>query len=130
MASGWRYSKSSRRPLPSGVCSMAILAWLPSRPTAVSAHSPSTVARPWTVSPRSVKKAMVASRSRTAMPTFSSLMGMRCTLASSAGCSPAGEAQRDAVEDVVLADDDLGRPQLVHDPPEHERARADGVDPA
>ncbi|KQX66201.1 hypothetical protein ASD06_07440 [Angustibacter sp. Root456] len=74
-------SKSSRRPLPSGVWSIAILAWLPSRPTAVSAHSPLTVSRPSTVSPRSVKKAIVASRSRTAIPTFSSLMGMRRTLA-------------------------------------------------
>src|SRR3954470_23511006 len=61
-----------------------MLAWLPSRPTAVSAHSPSTVARPRTVSPRSVKKEIVASRSRTAMPTISSLMGMRCTLPSQA----------------------------------------------
>jgi hypothetical protein len=84
IASGWMYSKSSRRPLPSGVWSMAILAWLPSRPTAVSVHSPLTVSRPRTVSPRSVKKAIVASRSRTAIPTFSSLMGMRCTLASHA----------------------------------------------
>ena len=31
-------SKSSRRPLPSGVWSIAMLAWLPSRPTAVSVH--------------------------------------------------------------------------------------------
>src|SRR6476620_8069421 len=59
---------------------MAMLAWLPSRPTAVSVHSPLTVSRPRTVSPRSVKKAIVASRSRTAIPTFSSLMGMRGTL--------------------------------------------------
>src|SRR5690349_17940901 len=80
IASGWMYSKSSRRPLPSGVWSIAILAWLPSRPTAVSVHSPLTVSRPRTVSPRSVKKAIVASRSRTAMPTFSSLMGMPSTL--------------------------------------------------
>lgn len=29
--------------------------------------------------PRSVKKAIVASRSRTTMPTFSNWMGMRCT---------------------------------------------------
>src|SRR4051794_28253389 len=85
IASGWTYSKSSRRPLPSGVCSMAILAWLPSRPTAVSVHSPLTVSRPRTVSPRSVKKAIVASRSRTAMPTFSSLMGMLRTLPSRGG---------------------------------------------
>ncbi len=77
IALGWMYSKSSRRPLPSGVWSMAILAWLPSRPTAVSVHSPLTVSRPRTVSPRSVKKAIAASRSRTAMATFSSLMGMR-----------------------------------------------------
>src|SRR4051794_19983226 len=77
IASGWMYSKSSRRPLPSGVWSKAMLAWLPSRPTAVSVHSPLTVSRPRTVSPRSVKKAIVASRSRTAMPTFSNLMGMR-----------------------------------------------------
>src|SRR6202042_3963304 len=59
---------------------MAMFAWLPSRPTAVSVHSPLTVSRPMTVRPRSVKKAMVASRSRTAMPTFSSLMTMRCML--------------------------------------------------
>src|SRR3954447_10898753 len=84
IASGWRYSKSSRRPLPSGVWSIAMLAWLPSRPTAVSVHSPLTVARPRTVSPRSVKKAIAASRSRTAMPTFSSLMGTHCTLPSQA----------------------------------------------
>src|SRR5687767_3013539 len=45
-------------------------------------HSPLTVSRPRTVSPRSVKKAIAASRSRTAMPTFSSLMRMRCTLPS------------------------------------------------
>src|SRR4051794_14595889 len=77
IASGWMYSKSSRRPLPSGVWSIAMLAWLPSSPTAVSVHSPLTVSRPRTVSPRSVKKEIVASRSRTAMPTFSSLMGMR-----------------------------------------------------
>jgi hypothetical protein len=38
IASGWMYSKSPMRPLPSGVSSMA--AWLPSRPTAVSVHSP------------------------------------------------------------------------------------------
>ncbi len=63
-----------------------MLAWLPSRPTAVSVHSPLTVSRPRTVSPRSVKKSIVASRSRTAMPTFSSLMGMRCTLPSQAIC--------------------------------------------
>ena len=69
IASGWMYSKSSRRPLPSGVWSMAMLAWLPSRPTAVSVHS-LTVSRPTTVRPRSVKKAIVASRSRTAIPTF------------------------------------------------------------
>jgi hypothetical protein len=68
--------------LASGVWSMAMLAWLPSRPTAVSVHSPLTVSRPRTVKPRSVKKAIVASRSRTAMPTFSSLMGMPCTLPS------------------------------------------------
>ena len=42
-----------------------------------SVHSPLTVSRPRTVSPRSVKKAIVVSGSRTAMPTFSSLMGMR-----------------------------------------------------
>src|SRR3954453_5057540 len=77
IAWGWMYSKSSRRPLPSGVWSMAMLAWLSSRPTAVSGHSPRTVSRPRTVRPRSVKKAMASSRSRTAMPTFSSLMGMR-----------------------------------------------------
>ena len=59
-----------------------MFAWLPSRPTAVSVHSPLTVSRPRTVSPKSVKNAIVASRSRTAMPTFSSLMGMRCTLPS------------------------------------------------
>jgi hypothetical protein len=45
IASGWMYSKSSRRPLPSGV---AMLAWLPSRPTAVSVHSPLTDSRPRT----------------------------------------------------------------------------------
>ena len=33
-----------------------MLAWLPSRPTAVSVHSPLTVSRPRTVRPRSVKK--------------------------------------------------------------------------
>src|SRR3954470_8348364 len=82
IAPGWMYSKSSRRPLPSGVWSIAMLAWLPSRPTAVSVHSPLTVSRPRTVSPRSVEKAIAASRSRTAMPTFSSLMRMRCTLPS------------------------------------------------
>src|SRR4051794_19886465 len=49
--------------------------------TAVSVHSPLTVSRPTTVRPRSVKKAIVASRSRTAIPTFSSLMAMRFTLA-------------------------------------------------
>lgn len=76
IAAGWMYSNSSRRPWPSGVCSIAILAWLPSRPTAVSVHSPLTVSRPITVRPRSVKKAIVASRSRTAMATFSSLIGM------------------------------------------------------
>src|SRR3954468_16705213 len=76
IASGWMYSKSSRQPLPSGVWSTAILAWLPSRPTAVSAHSPLTVSRPRTLSPRSVKNAIVSSRSRTAMPTFSNLMGI------------------------------------------------------
>src|SRR4051812_5641149 len=70
---------------------MAMLAWLPSRPTAVSVHSPLTVSRPRTVSPRSVKKAIVASRSRTAIPTFSSLMGMRCTLSSQDDTSPAAE---------------------------------------
>lgn len=43
---------------------------------AASVHSPRTVSRPSTVSPRSVKKAMVASRSRTAIATFSSLIGM------------------------------------------------------
>ncbi len=62
---------------------MAIRAWLPSRPTAVSVHSPLTVSRPRTVRPRSVKNAIVASRSRTAIPTFSSLMGMHCTLSRS-----------------------------------------------
>src|ERR1700722_5228681 len=61
-----------------------MLAWLPSRPTAVSAHSPLTVSRPMTVRPRSVKNAIVASRSRTAIPTFSSLMAMRCMLTSRA----------------------------------------------
>src|SRR3954451_8831515 len=76
IASGRMYSKSSSRPLPSGVCSMAILAWLPSSPTAVSAHSPLTVSRPSTVRPRSVKKAIAASMSWTAIPTFSNLMGM------------------------------------------------------
>src|SRR4051812_1266876 len=59
-----------------------MLAWLPSRPTAVSVHSPLTVSRPITVRPRSVKKAIVASRSRTAMPTFSSLMPMPGMLSS------------------------------------------------
>lgn len=63
-------------PWPSGVCSTAILARLPSSPTAVSAHSPLTVSRPSTVRRTSVKKAMVASMSRTAIPTFSSLIGM------------------------------------------------------
>src|SRR5690606_11225605 len=48
----------------------------PSRPTAVSAQSPLTVSRPITASPRSVKNVTAASRSRTAIPTFSSLMGM------------------------------------------------------
>src|ERR1700753_4021867 len=81
---GWMYSKSSRRPGPSGVWSIAMFAWLPSRPTAVSVHSPLTVSRPMTVRPRSVKKAMVASRSRTAIPTFSRLMTMRCMLPSPA----------------------------------------------
>src|SRR6476659_385382 len=57
-----------------------MLAWLPSRPTAVSVHWPLTVSRPRTVRPRSVKKAIAASRSWTAMPTFSSLMGMHDTL--------------------------------------------------
>jgi hypothetical protein len=38
--------------------------------------SPLTVSRPGTVRSRSVKKAMVASMSRTAIPTFSSLIGM------------------------------------------------------
>src|SRR4028118_2424183 len=56
IAAGWMYSKSSRRPLPSGVWSMAMLAWLPSRPTAVSVHSPLTVSRPTTVSPRAAEK--------------------------------------------------------------------------
>src|SRR3954453_16863186 len=59
---------------------MAMLAWLPSSPTAASLHAPLIVSRPRTVRPRSVKKAIVASRSRTAIPTFSSLMGMRGTL--------------------------------------------------
>src|SRR5215212_7441801 len=77
IASGWMYSNSSMRPLPSGVWSMAMLAWLPSSPTAVSVHSPLTVSRPRTVRPRSVKKGMASSRSRTAMPTFSSLISMR-----------------------------------------------------
>ena len=36
-----------------------MLAWLPSRPTAVSVHSPLTVSRPRMVRPRSVKKAIV-----------------------------------------------------------------------
>src|SRR6201995_2613262 len=80
IASGWMYSNSSSRPLPSGVWSIAMFAWLPSRPTAVSVHSPLTVSRPMTVRPRAVKKAMVASRSGTAIPTFSSLMTMRCML--------------------------------------------------
>jgi hypothetical protein len=34
---------------------MAMLAWLPSRPTAVSVHAPLTVSRAMTVRPRSVK---------------------------------------------------------------------------
>src|SRR4051794_24834528 len=76
IASGWMYSNSSRQAWPSGVPSIAILAWLPSSPTAVSAHSPLTVSRPRTLSPRSVKKAIVSSMSRTAMPTFSNLMGI------------------------------------------------------
>src|SRR5690554_3323042 len=76
IASGWMYSKSSSWPCPSGVPSMAIFTWFPSRPTAVSAHSPRTVSRPTTLSPRSVKNATAASMSRTAMPTFSSLMAM------------------------------------------------------
>src|SRR5687767_14106616 len=66
-----------------------MLAWLPSRPTAVSVHSPLTVSRPTTVRPRSVKKAIVASMSSTAMPTFSSLMGMpRRYRGASAGQTP------------------------------------------
>src|SRR5512132_1989800 len=80
IGSGWMYSKSSRRPWPSGVWSMAMWAWLPSSPTAVSVHSPLTVSRPATVSPRSVKNAIVASRSRTAIPTFSSLIVMSALL--------------------------------------------------
>jgi hypothetical protein len=70
IGSGWMYSKSSSRPLPPGVCNIAMFAWLPSRPTAMSVHSPRTVSRPRTVNPRSVKKEIAASRSRTAMPTF------------------------------------------------------------
>jgi hypothetical protein len=37
---------------------------------------PLTVSRPTTLKPRSVKKAIVSSMSRTAMPTFSNLIGM------------------------------------------------------
>src|SRR6478735_1121864 len=95
IASGWMYSKSSRRPLPSGVSSMAILAWFPSRPTAVSVHSPLTVSRPRTLRPRSVKKEIAASRSRTAMPTFSSLMFTRCILPRVAHEGPGREVGRD-----------------------------------
>lgn len=47
-----------------------------------------TVSRPFTVSPRSAKNAIVASRSRTAIPTFSSLMDMRPTLPRSGETSP------------------------------------------
>ncbi len=80
IASGWMYSKSSICPRPSGVCSTAIRAWFPSSPTAVDAHSPLTSSRPTTDSPRSVKKAMVASRSRTAIPMFSRAMAMPAML--------------------------------------------------
>ena len=76
IASGCTYWNISIRPLPSGVWSTAMSAVLPSRPTAVSAHSPLIRALPSTVRPRSVKKAIAASRSRTVMPTLSSLTGM------------------------------------------------------
>src|SRR5690606_7139419 len=59
-----------------GAWGVAVSAWLRSRPTAVSHHSPLTVSRPRTVSPRSVKNAIAASRSRTATATFSRRMGM------------------------------------------------------
>lgn len=57
-----------------------MFAWLPSRSTGVSAHSPLTSERPTTVMPRSVKKATASSKSGTAMPTLSSLMGHHWSL--------------------------------------------------
>src|SRR3954447_14546693 len=49
---------------------------------------------------------------------------------SSTATSSAGQAESDAVEDVVLADHDLVEVEGVHDHAEHERPGADDVDPA
>ena len=65
--------------MPSGVCYGISLSGYAE---VVAVASTTAVSRPRTVSPKSVKKAIVASRSRTAMPTFSSLMGTPCTLPS------------------------------------------------
>ncbi len=46
IASGWMYSNSSMRPLPSGVSYLAMLASFASWPTESSVHSPLTVSRP------------------------------------------------------------------------------------
>src|ERR1700753_459802 len=131
IAWGWMYSNSSRRPLPSGVWSMAILAWLPSSPTAVSVQSPLTVSRPSTVRPRSVKKATVASRSRTAIPTFSSLMGIRGTLPVLRPGAADGGARAAPPWRSGLAGDRLPAPVVEHRArAQHDRGADDRSDPA
>jgi hypothetical protein len=63
---------SSRRPLPSAVCSIEIWQRTSSSPTTRSTHSPATSVAPTRSSPRSTKNSSTAARSSTTMPMFSS----------------------------------------------------------
>ena len=73
---------SSRRPLPSGVSTIALSVRTPSSPTTRSTQPPSTCHSPCGLSPSSTKNAVAAATSSTMMPTcFRRWIAMHSTVA-------------------------------------------------
>jgi hypothetical protein len=75
----WNFASSSR-PLPSGVCTIAFSARMPSSPTMRSTQRPSTDHSPCSTNPSSRKNSVAAARSSTTMPTWSIRWIVMCSM--------------------------------------------------
>jgi hypothetical protein len=80
----WNFVSSSR-PLPAGVCMIAMSARTPSSPTTRPTQRPSTGPSPYSTSPRSTKNSVAAARSSTTMPTCSIRRIAMCSIVQDSG---------------------------------------------